>query len=393
MKRVFGWLAVMIGIGIGLSRPSADASCCFVAPVAQEVKQPAQTAFVTWHPQERMETFTVEPTFTGNAREFGMIIPTPSRPRLYDMPREFFEELRIFTILKPTPRGKFRRRPAVASGGFGGPLAGGMGGMGGGPAAGPEVRVVESGQVGSLDYKIVVAEESGELFKWLKDNGFSFKGGEETLEFYIKQRWCFTVMKIDPMQQKRKADGTYTGAITPTRFVFATPRLVYPLRITQPNVTTSTDALFYVQAPFKADLPAGMGYAFGWYSQWKSAMSLAVPERLTSDESESLRWLNAFGVAPAPPAPSASRPARLEWAKRLDERDMGILNGSVRYDRSAELWKVGRLSILRGHLREGQWLTRIRKTFGPEEMTKDLDFIPATMAGRQDTTEYTYLLP
>jgi hypothetical protein len=57
------------------------------------------------------------------------------------------------------------------------------------------------------------------------------------------------------------------------------------------------------------------------------------------------------------------------------------------------LWKIGRLSILRGHLREGQWLTKIRKSFRPEEMTRDLDFMPATLAGRPDETEHTYVLP
>jgi hypothetical protein len=331
VKRVLGWSLMLTGVAIAISRPAAEAACCYFAPVEQVIKQPAQTAWITWHPKERMETFTVEPTFTGNARDFGMVIPTPSRPRLYEMPREFFEEMRIFTILKAMPKGKFRQSSGMMGGlgGFGGPGGAGLGSFGGGAPSAPEVRVVESGQVGSLDYKIVVAEESAELFRWLKENGLSFTGGQETLDYYLKQRWCFTVMKIDPMQQKRKSDGTFSGAVTPTRFVFATPKLVYPLRITQPNVTSETDALFYVQAPFKVDLPPAVGYGSTWATRWRSAMSQAVPEKLTAGERDSLNWLQTVGAQPDLPTAPGARPARLQWAKRLDRRDLGVLEVCV----------------------------------------------------------------
>src|SRR5262249_46518868 len=32
--------------------------------------------------------------------DFGMVIPTPGRPRLDEMPRDFFKELAVYTILK-----------------------------------------------------------------------------------------------------------------------------------------------------------------------------------------------------------------------------------------------------------------------------------------------------
>ena len=42
----------------------------------------------------------MQPKFEGNALDFGMVIPTPSRPKLHEMPRDFFKHLAVYTILK-----------------------------------------------------------------------------------------------------------------------------------------------------------------------------------------------------------------------------------------------------------------------------------------------------
>ena len=50
--------------------------------------------------KEKVESFTVQPKFEGNADDFGMVIPTPSKPKLDEMPRDFFKELAVYSILK-----------------------------------------------------------------------------------------------------------------------------------------------------------------------------------------------------------------------------------------------------------------------------------------------------
>jgi hypothetical protein len=47
--------------------------------------------------------------------------------------------------------------------------------------------------VGSLDYKIIVAERADDLYAWLKENKYSYSGDEATLDYYIKKKWFFTV--------------------------------------------------------------------------------------------------------------------------------------------------------------------------------------------------------
>src|SRR6188474_1290435 len=78
----------------------ADAACCYFSAKNCDILQPAQKVFITWNPDEKVETFTVQPKFEGNALDFGMVIPTPSQPKLNEMPRDFFKHLAVYSIMK-----------------------------------------------------------------------------------------------------------------------------------------------------------------------------------------------------------------------------------------------------------------------------------------------------
>src|ERR1043166_3250281 len=78
----------------------ADAACCYFSAQNADILQPAQKVFISWGPVKQAESFTVQPKFEGNALDFGMVIPTPSQPKLHEMPRDFFKHLAVFSILK-----------------------------------------------------------------------------------------------------------------------------------------------------------------------------------------------------------------------------------------------------------------------------------------------------
>src|SRR5438034_3970747 len=97
-------------LALGLLMPAASqAACCYFSAKNADILQPAQKAFITWDPAEKVETFTVQPKFEGNASDFGMVIPTPSRPSVHEMPRDFFKELAVFTILEPMDLSKYKQ--------------------------------------------------------------------------------------------------------------------------------------------------------------------------------------------------------------------------------------------------------------------------------------------
>ena len=92
---------LLSALALGLLLPGAtQAACCYFSAKNADILQPAQKVFITWDPAEKVETFTVQPKFEGNALDFGMVIPTPTQPKLSEMPRDFFKHLAVYTIMR-----------------------------------------------------------------------------------------------------------------------------------------------------------------------------------------------------------------------------------------------------------------------------------------------------
>ena len=365
------------------------AACCYFSAKEKDVLQPAQKAFISWNPEEKKESFTVQPKFEGNAEDFGMVIPTPGQPTLDEMPRDFFKALAVFTILEPMDLEKYKSfKQARNRGGariF--DLA----------KRKSDVRVLEAGVVGSLDYKIVQAEDANDLFQWLKDNNYTYAGDEKTLDHYIQKKWFFTVMKIDPKQMKKRPDGSYEGEVTPTRFTFDSDRLVYPLKITCLSVKDRTEALFYVQAPHKMDLPEDFSYQFTFTPMWSQASGFAVPEKLTEQEKA---WQKHVQPAVEKCLTTVNEqrrhgrePATLEWARKISEGDLAVMSGEKAYNRDAPKEDQEKMRLLKGHLQNGRFVTKMRKVFTKDEMNEDLVFVRAKIDEKEDDVEHVSILP
>jgi hypothetical protein len=447
---------------VGIQPRPAESACCYFSAKDADILQPAQKVFITWDPKEQVESFTVQPKFEGNAKDFGMVIPTPSKPRLDEMPRDFFKELAVYTILKKREYPQSKLLPLPPQGavfGVGGGLGLAKDKAGGHDPRSTTVKVLEAGIVGSLDYKIISAERADDLYAWLKDNHYSYAGDEATLDFYVKKGWLFTVMKIDTMQMKKNKDGTYAGEVTPTRFQFSSDKLIYPLKITQLSVRDKTEALFYVQAPTKVDLPGDMTYQFqwlpmiqnarGWYAKgifgthelpgqaddWLNASKDQAPALLQKGQELGFNFVS--GQRPQPNKQGRIATA-LEWAKRLTAADIKVLKGQAAYseklpdpdegftaadtkdpEKAKAVYKVieerlakyhkerpggylireapaddlKALKLLTGHFKEGQFLTKFRKTFTKGEMNDDLLIVPAQLGKVKDHSEYEEVLP
>src|SRR5215204_2994328 len=154
-----GLLLAALVAAVGSQPATSQAACCYFSAKNADILQPAQKVFITWNPEEKVETFTVQPKFEGNALDFGMVIPTPSQPKLHEMPRDFFKHLAVYSILKKRefPHSKLLPQPVFARGA----LATGLGGAFREQAARddraerkPAIKILEAGVVGSLDYKI-----------------------------------------------------------------------------------------------------------------------------------------------------------------------------------------------------------------------------------------------
>src|ERR1700685_4585272 len=116
-----GWWPLAALALSGLTPQSADAACCYFSAKNADILQPAQKVFITWDPVKQLESFTVQPKFEGNALDFGMVIPTPTQPKLHEMPRDFFKHLAVYSIMKKRefPQSKLYR-PKFKKGGASG---------------------------------------------------------------------------------------------------------------------------------------------------------------------------------------------------------------------------------------------------------------------------------
>jgi hypothetical protein len=434
------------------------AACCYFSAKNADILQPAQKAFLTFDPTEKVETFTVQPKFEGNALDFGMVIPTPSQPKLHEMPRDFFKHLAVYSILMKREFPHSKLLPFPGRGGQGQQALREFRDSDKSPAATerqkkPTVVVLEAGVVGSLDYKIIEASRADDLYQWLKEHKYSYSGDEATLNHYVQKKWLFTVMKIDTMQMKRNKDGSYAGEVTPTRFQFTSEKLVYPLKITQISVKDRTEALFYVQAPYKVDLQGDNSYQYTWVPMLQAA-SGCTPGGLPGRGEQ---WLKAFApqipgllkhageldyrfVAGQRPQPNKKGhiPTTMEWSRKLTDDDIKILTGKGPYSdkvpdvdegftqadlkdpqraqavikviqarlqkaqqahpigylvREAPQDDVRALQQLAGHLQAGLFITKFRKTFARDEMNDDLMMVPSRYGDADDDSEYQEILP
>jgi hypothetical protein len=442
------FLAVLV-----LSTSDLHAACCYFSAKNADILQPAQKVFISWDPAEKIETFAVQPKFEGNALDFGMVIPTPSQPKLSEMPRDFFKHLAVYSIMKKRemPQSKLLPQPP-RGGGVVYSLGRTLDRLEAKAEKKSTIIIRESGIVGSLDYKIIEAGRADDLFQWLQDNKYHYSGDEATLNHYVQKKWLFTVMKIDTAQMKRNKDGSFDGEVTPTRFRFSTEKLVYPLKITQISVREKTEALFYVQAPYKVDLPGDFTYQYTWVPMLQGAIGCAgglpgggqvwldnfkaqIPGLMQRANQINFR----FVAGQRPQRNNKGHiPTTMEWARKLNKDDVGILNGKAPYSekvpnvddgftqadlkdpkRVEAIYKVIRarleksrkerpigylvreapaddvkdLQKLAGHLSEGLFITKFRKIFARDEMNDDLQIVPARYNGTEDVSEYEEILP
>jgi len=61
--------------------------------------------------------------------------------------------------------------------------------------------------------------------------------------------------------------------------------------------------------------------------------------------------------------------------------------------REAPAEDVKQLKILAGHVKEGMFITKFRKTFAKDEMNDDLLIVPAKWGDKEDKSEYEEILP
>lgn len=188
---------------------------------AEPVAVAEESAIIIWDETTKTQHFIRRASFKTNSRDFGFLVPTPTRPKLEEAGDEAFKYLEDIAV----------PRIATAMGGEGG-------GCGCGAKRGEANRVVvlEEKRVGGYAAAVLKAGDPADLEAWLKKHGYPFPQTlKDWVTPYLKNAWIITAFKID----KEKADDPKI-ATAAVRMTFTTERPFFPYR--EPKEDKAGDA-------------------------------------------------------------------------------------------------------------------------------------------------------
>ena len=163
-----------------------------------------------------LETLILSASFRGDAKDFGWVIPTPSRPEVSKSSDELFTALDELTRVEEDYLRPLSFDEAYQVG-----------------LKSANVYIVETKKIEYYDITVLTADNPDALADWLDENNYQFPtGASYILDSYVDNGWYFTAIKIDTeaissgvSQQLRQ------GHMIPLQLKFSTDKIVYPLKI------------------------------------------------------------------------------------------------------------------------------------------------------------------
>lgn len=187
------------------------APCVVFTPPEQQLNGTGQRAFIAYNPQTQQVDLVPSINISGEATEFGIVIPTPAIPKLDTVDQRIFRELNDLTMPVTRWRG---------GGGSSGcnVFTTEESGVAVFDSAVEEegVTVISEETVGAFDTVILTADDPMALIDWLDEHGYHHSIDDNAiLQGYIDQKWIFTAMRLNVAQFEG-------GERRPARFFDAT---------------------------------------------------------------------------------------------------------------------------------------------------------------------------
>ncbi|MEW6407476.1 MAG: DUF2330 domain-containing protein [Patescibacteria group bacterium] len=193
-----------------------NADGIYIPPIDYYIDSSGQKAVIVY--EKGVETLIVSTQFKGDAKNFGWVIPTPSRPEVSKSSDELFTSLEDLTapkyygseleVMAPAALDKTEKESAVS--------------------------VLETKKVGVYEIKVLEASDSKALATWLEENKYMYpKEGSYILDEYIQKRWYFVAAKIDvsALESLSATEALKEGHAQPIKLTFQSDKIIYPMKI------------------------------------------------------------------------------------------------------------------------------------------------------------------
>lgn len=350
-------IAFLYGLLIAIIPGNLRADGCFVLKKFvwdkhKDINEPTQKAIIVH--DNGQEELLLQVKYDGPVEEFGWIIPVPNLPTVKKGSMDCFYELSRFTQKHLEPRWEYDV------------VAGTRGANG---VEEPLVRVIEVKTVGVYDIAVLAAKNAGALEIWLKANQFVLPpNATSVIDSYVKQQWYFVAAKID-LKGGASASTTQqlaSGELHPLQISFASERCVFPLKISSLNSKPS-EVQLYLLSPeprlertlFEENLAAN----YLWRSNqltWRAAQATRFRDIGLSFSGRTKRI--SLPTNDPEPDNQLSRRSEINWDKLIPFAQISRDDLPVCTKEIALLNKP-----------KAYWLTKLTRTFKPEEM-RDLEF-------------------
>jgi len=207
----------VVGLSV-IASLRADACAVAVPQTTGGVQIATESAIIIWDSASKTQQFIRRAEFRSDVKDFGFLVPTPTKPTLAEA-----DDTAFATFEKVTEPVTVTEKMPSGGGGC-------IGCSGAAPKAGnvmteaANVRVLEEKRVAGHDAAVLEADDAKSLNAWLKEHGYSSRPElVEWLEPYVKAGWKITAFKIAKKDDKEKDVATMA-----LRMTFQTEQPFFP---------------------------------------------------------------------------------------------------------------------------------------------------------------------
>lgn len=256
-------------------------ACAPAPPAGEQVMTQREDALIVWDTASHREHFVRRALFGGVVKEFGFLVPTPSRPELAEVDEGIFTTLERLTAPLTVTETKWAPAPVGCT------MLPWLFLRSASKASEPStfeasaVRLLEEKRVAGLDATVLEASSATALAAWLDARGFAFRPALEAwVEPYIRRGWTITAFRY--AGEARLPESSLASRAL--RMSFTTDSPIYPYRepSDQPSVGDRELRLFLLASTALDAASSELD------SSWPATLRFSAPLGLSSELREAL---------------------------------------------------------------------------------------------------------
>jgi hypothetical protein len=177
-------LIVAMSVAVTISSPPEIIGCAAVPRGPSSVGVNSEEAIIVYDAASRTEHFIRRADFRTEEKDFGFLVPTPSKPDLGEADSRVFDTLQQATAARYVPSGNVKRFVSKR-------------GMEVGSRAPQAPVILDRKKVAGYDAVVLLADDVDGLKKWLEDNKYNARPAVmDWLKWYVEHKWIITAFKV-----------------------------------------------------------------------------------------------------------------------------------------------------------------------------------------------------